>query len=293
MGLQTTTAASAHSSVLVEEPPHSSEQLLRELCELSAVAGAEAESLLGGGEVARGGCEGWVLHSAEAEGPWKGVRVEKLRGYKRRRSTVLRLTTRMPATVQPHLVRPLNINLGLRRKWDANIGEVAMLQDFGADALCERRQIVVNVTVPALGGMISPREFVTQIVSTGTTAAGSHFDVSRACEHKARPAATDRAATRGETQYYSLSFTPLSRADSTWQGQGQGGWLCEYIVQVELNLPSYLPRGPIERATIDAAVRARLLLSLLLWSRVGVCVCVVSFLRLQATFWPSPIEPHP
>ena len=29
-----------------------------------------------------------------------------------------------------------------------------------------------------------------------------------------------------------------------------GGWVCEYVVQVELN--GWLPRGPIEGGTIDA-----------------------------------------
>ena len=45
--------------------------------------------------------------------------------------------------------------------------------------------------------------------------------------------------TRGKTLYYSLIFVPH-----------EDGWLCEYMVQVELM--GWLPKGPIEAGTVDA-----------------------------------------
>ena len=224
-------------------PPATTTDMLQELCALSAVAAPHAAALLGGGAAAAAAATSppaaWELYSAEGDEPAKGIKIEKARGWRGRKPVVLRMTTTLPASVVPKLVDHLQgvPDIRLREAWDINFAAGAVLQDFPSDELCDGRDIVYNATKRALGGLVSPRDFITLRVHK-QLADGSYFCVARACEHPSKP--PTKEPVRAQTQYFSLCFLPAE----------DGSWLCEYTVQVELN--GMLPRGPIEKGTIDS-----------------------------------------
>ena len=133
--------------------------MLRDLCELSALAQHDREEL-GQGHVEP--VAGWRLVSDVQGEPAKGIKVEKLYGWRERKPAVLRCTTTMPSSVPPALVPQLMSNLALRVIWDKNIARTDQVVDIGPEGEggADSRSINYSATKSALGGLVSPRDFV-------------------------------------------------------------------------------------------------------------------------------------
>lgn len=213
----------------------------------------------------------WSRYAAEDAEPAKGIKVEKLEGWKGRKPPVIRCTTTIPASVPRPLWIALMDDLALRQVWDDACALTHRVATFEGDELANERSINHTQTKPVLGGLVSPREFLSFGVERALESGNTFINVSVPVEHLDYPecapylpgcqcspiapcsvlncdeAVTRRTfvhrgkhAIRGQVLFFSLTWDrPSADAD----------WTVEYIVQVELN--GWLPRGPITSGTIQ------------------------------------------
>jgi hypothetical protein len=222
--------------------------MLRDLCECSSLANPFAAQLLKGEAVPP--AEGWKVIAEQDGEPAKGIKVERLDGYKGRAPGMIRCTTALPGSVPPRSVSNLMTNLELRSAWDPHAKIATAAQQFGADAEFKVRDAWISHTgtKSALGGLVSPRDFINYAIdcSVGEGRETVYCSVSQSIEHPDHPVTAD--AIRGEAVHSTMCYTPAPAGALTPDGQ-PAGWICEYIVQVELH--GWLPRGPILSGTID------------------------------------------
>ena len=73
-----------------------------------------------------------VLAAEDAE-PAKGIKVERLDGYKGRAPGMIRCTTNLPGSVPPRSVSNLMTNLALRSVWDPHVKIATVAEVLGPD----------------------------------------------------------------------------------------------------------------------------------------------------------------
>ena len=220
--------------------------MLRDLCECSAIANPYAAQLLKE-EVTP--AEGWTVLAEADKEPAKGIKVERLDNWRDRKPGMLRCTTLLPGTVPPRCIAQLMDDLALRSVWDDHIRVAEVIEHIGADELAWSRKINRSGTKAALGGLVSPRDFLSYGIdaSAGEGDQTAFFSVSQPTLRDDCPEPSD--AIRGEAMHFSLSLVPAPDGATTASGE-PAGWTCEYVVQVELN--GWLPRGPILSGTIES-----------------------------------------
>ena len=229
----------------VQRPRLCSVDMLCDLCELSAIAHPHASAIVGDASCSVDLTTGWKEISAVQAEPAKGIRVERLDGWRGRKPAVLRCTTSAPGCIDPQNVSKLFDQLALREKWDENIAVTERVEQLGADGLAGDRYINRTQTKSALGGLVSPRDFLSYGIERAISAdeaAGCqyYFLVSQPCRHPSYP--PNDSAIRAQAMHFSLSFVR--------EAAHINEWTVEYIVQVELN--GWLPRGPILTGTINS-----------------------------------------
>ena len=127
-------------------------EVIRDLLGLSCLAQQRADSLLpaaaAGGSAAAPDPAQFELHAAEDAEPAKGIKVEKLEGWRGRKPPVIRCTTTIPASVPRELWPALMDVLALRQVWDDACALTHRVASFEADALASGRSINRTQTKP-------------------------------------------------------------------------------------------------------------------------------------------------
>ena len=129
----------------------------------------------------------WSRYAAEDAEPAKGIKVEKLEGWKGRKPPVIRCTTTIPASVPRPLWIALMDDLALRQVWDDACAVTHRIATFEGDDLASGRSINHTQTKPVLGGLVSPREFLSFGVELALEGGNTFINVSVPAEHHEYP----------------------------------------------------------------------------------------------------------
>eukprot|EP01043_Picozoa_sp_COSAG02_P045721 COSAG02_NODE_4211_length_5625_cov_8.798950_5_plen_233_part_00 len=126
-------------------------------------------------------------YAAEDAEPAKGIKVEKLEGWNGRKPPVIRCTTTIAASVPRPLWSALMDDLELRQVWDDACAVTHRIATFGGDDLASGRSMNHTQTKPVLGGLVSPREFVSFGVERALAGGNTFINVSVPAEHHDYP----------------------------------------------------------------------------------------------------------
>ena len=135
-------------------------------------------------------------------------------GWRGRKPTVIRCTTTVPSNAARDLMDPRTVlacvmdDLALRQVWDDACALTGRVQSCGPDDLADARNLNRTQTKPALGGLVSPRDFISVGIDRALESGNTFLSVSQPCEHS--DFAEGKDAIRGQVSRTNLIYQSLA-----------------------------------------------------------------------------------
>ena len=171
-------------------------------------------------------------------------RIDKWMG---RKPPLIKFVAKMQIGEDPLSVLRLLNDFAIRKQWDPNCAFLRVVSKWEGEAWGGDCAVTTMGTNPALGGVISPRDFVScGITRKAAVSCECSFSCATGFEHSDLPA--QKGFTRGQTQFWAMVWVP----DETEKGQ----YTVTYFVQCELN--GWLPGRLVTQGTASVAHSAAL-----------------------------------